>query len=257
MKKVIAGKWAPVLLLLLLAACARPPAAVWTELPDVEEVLQGLVENGRQFISLDAEATVVLDVDGRSFSSQQFLLLEKPDRLRADVLTGFGQLLLQLTSDGDDLAVFSNADSAGHFFRGAATAENLSRFTRIPMPAEDLIRLMLYDPPLIAYQQSRVLERNSTLLVQLNNPLEQLELLFDSELQLTGYRYSSDGRLVLEARYERIDQQLFFPRTIRVNLPEENTSVVIKLSELQLNAAIPVQRFRLAPPDNIDVEQLP
>jgi len=33
-------------------------------------------------------------------------LLQKPNRLRADVLTGFGQLILQMTSDGEILSVF-------------------------------------------------------------------------------------------------------------------------------------------------------
>ena len=116
---------------------------------------------------------------------------------------------------------------------------------------------MLYDPPLIAYQQSEVLKENDNLLVQLINPLEQLELLFDTDLQLGGYRYYSEGRLVLETWYERIDQQLSFPRTIGFYLPEEKTRVEIKLSELQLNVAIPRQRFRLEPPDGVVVEQLP
>jgi len=245
------------LLLFLLAACARPEKPVWTELPSTEKLLSVLAATTGQVNSLDGAATVSLTVNGKYLSSQQFLLLEKPDRLRTDVLTGFGQLILQLTSDGDELSVFTNTTVPGRFYRGPATTENLVRFTRIPLATKDMVRLLLYDPPLIGYQQSEVLLDGGELLLQMSNPEITQELLFDPQLQLVACRYFSEGEEFLEVLYEKIDKKKLFPKTIRLNIAAEGTAAAIKFSELQLNVEIPPERFRLKKPDNLQVEALP
>ncbi|NOY13157.1 MAG: DUF4292 domain-containing protein [Deltaproteobacteria bacterium] len=245
------------LLLSLLAACARPPQPVWTELPSAETLLQHLAVTTGQVRSLDAVATVSLNVKGKVFSSQQFLLVEKPDHLRADVLTGFGQLILQLTTDGEQLAVFMNAGVPGHFYRGPATAENLARFTHIPLATRDMVRLLLYDPPLIDFQHSEVTVTDGTLVLRLTNPERRQELLFNEKLQLIGYRYFSAGQTLLEVAYQRFTEETHFPRTIRINLAAEKTRAVIKFSELQINIEIQPDRFRLKKPAKIPVEAFP
>lgn len=245
------------LLLLFLAGCAKPPKPVWTELPSSDEVLRQFFETTGQVSSLDGAASVGLTVDGRYFSSQQFLLVEKPDRLRADVLTGFGQLILQLTTNGQELSVFTNTTVPGHFYRGPATAENVSRFTRIPLPTKDMVRLLLYDPPLVDYRQAEVSAEKDQLLLRLENPQLQQELLFDERLRLVGCRYFFGGEMLLEVLYQKLDVEKRFPRTVRLNLIAENTSATLKFSELQTNVKIPPERFQLKKPGNIPVEDLP
>lgn len=245
------------LLLLLLSACARSPQPVWTELPQAESLLQRVSATTGQVRSLDGAASVGLTLKGKYFSSQQFLLAEKPDHLRTDVLTGFGQLVLQLTSDGEDLAVFMHTTTPGRFFRGPASAENLSRFTRIPLPAKDMVRLLLYDPPLIGAEQREVLVEKGTLLLRLSNLDMQQDLLFDEQLKLTGCRYFLNDQLWMEVLYQKFTEQSRFPQTIRINLPAEETQAVIKFSELQTNLEIPTERFRLKKPIKIPVEALP
>lgn len=245
------------LLLLLLASCVKPPQPIWTELPDSDFLLQSLAASTGQVNSLDGAANVGLSVKGKFFSSQQFLLLEKPERIRTDVLTGFGQLVLQLTSDGEELAVFTNTTVPGRFFRGPATAENLARFTRIPLAPKDMVRLLLYDPPLIEYLQSGVSVDGGNLLLRLENPELQQDLLFDEQLQLVGCRYYSESEELLEVLYQKLDKDKHFPHTIRIELPAEETSAAVKFSELQTNIEIPVERFRLKKPEKILVEALP
>lgn len=246
-----------VLILLTLAACARPPQPVWTDLPSSDQLLQRLAETTGQIESLDGVASVGLNVKEKFFSSQQFLLLGKPDRIRADVLTGFGQLILQLTSDGKELAVFSKTSVPGRFYRGPATADNLSRFTRIPLAVKDMVRLLLYDPPLIEYQQSEVTVEDGDLLLRLKNSQLQQELLFNPQLLLVGCRYFSEGKVLLEVLYQKLDEQKVFPRMIRLDVVAENTQASIKFSELQVNIETPPERFRLQAPANIPVEILP
>jgi len=245
------------LLLLLLAACARPQLPVWTELPDADKLLQQVASQSGMVESLDAAASVSLNVDGKYFSSQQFVLLERPNRLRTDVLTGFGQLILQLTSDGEQLAVYTNTTVPGRFYRGPATDENLIRFTRIPLAGRDMVRLLLYDPPIIAYQQSEVLEGDGELTLRLSGDELEQELFFNEKLQLSGCRYLSKDKLLLEVLYQKIENERLFPQTVRIDAASEKTRVVIKFSDIKLNSEIPVERFRLQPPANLPVEELP
>jgi len=145
----------------------------------------------------------------------------------------------------------------GHSFRGAATAKNLARFTRIPLPAKDLVRLLLYDPPLIDFRQSEVLLEDPYLVLRLTESDLQQELLFDGHFHLSGCRYSWAGKIVLEVLYQKLDEQRRFPYTIRINLAAEKIKTALIFSGLQTNIEIPQDRFRLKNPGNIPLETLP
>lgn len=247
----------PLLLLFLLASCARPPEPVWTELPTVDGLLLRIAETTGRVNSLDAAAKVGLTSNGTYRSSQQFLLAEKPDRLRADVLTGFGQLVLQLASDGHELSVFLNTTVPGRFFRGAASDENLARFTRMALPARDMVSLLLYDPPLIAYRQAEVRLVDGQLRLYLVAGQREQELLFDNQLNLVGCRYLAESVLLLEVLFLQLDDTDKFPRRVQIELPAEQTRLVFNFTELQTNINISNERFRLPQPANIAVENLP
>ncbi|SHI57966.1 Outer membrane lipoprotein-sorting protein [Malonomonas rubra DSM 5091] len=245
-------------LLLLISACAKPPQQIWTDLPSSDELLQRIEQTTGQVNSLDAAASVALTTAGKFFSSQQFLLLERPERLRTDILTGFGQLILQLTSDGEQLSVFVNTKVPGRFYRGEASPDNLARFTRIPLQPRELVKILLYSPPMIQYQRQEVKpgENNGLLLLLENSDMRQ-EVLFDAELRVIGCRYYSGNNLFLQVDYQRLDEEKQFPRTIRVELPEQQSRATVKFSDLKLNLEIPADKFHLQPPDGIPVEPLP
>jgi len=246
----------PLLLFLLLTACAKPPASVWTELPTADTLLRRLAETTGRVASLDAAAGVGLTVKGKYRSSQQFLLVEKPDRLRADVLTGFGQLVLQLATDGAELSVFLNTTVPGRFLRGPATDENLARFTRVPLSIRNMLRLLLYDPPLISYQQQAVTVVDDQLVLRLSADSQLQELLFDQQLRLVGCRYFSQSRLFLAVQFQKIAAAEQFPQRVQIELPLEQTRLTLDFNELQLNGAIAAERFRLAQPANVLLEPL-
>ena len=245
-----------IILVLFVSACARPPQVTWTELPTVEFLLTRLADTTGQVHSLDGTAKVSMTVKGKFFSSQQFLLVEKPDRLRADVLTGFGQLILQLTADGKELSVFMHTTVPSRFLRGPATAENLARFTRVPLATEDMVRLLLYEPPLITYQQAEVVAEENTLLLRLNNQKIRQELLFDRHLRFVGCRYFSQEGIFLEVLYDKFNEEDVFPRKIQLTLAEGDTRVVFKFSALQTNVRIDPERFTLEIPAQIAVEPI-
>ncbi len=121
-------------LVFLLTACAGPRPQL-PSVPAAEVLLRKLEETGQRWQQLDAAAEVGFKRNGKSLSSRQFMLLEKPDRLRVDVLSFFGQPVLQLTVDQGELQVFLGTTTPGQYYRGPASDEVLARFTRLPLRA--------------------------------------------------------------------------------------------------------------------------
>jgi outer membrane lipoprotein-sorting protein len=247
------------LLILLLGGCAPTPRQPWPALPTAAELLARLEAQAGTYRSFDAAARVGVTVGGKYLASQQFILLQRPDRLRLDALTGFGQLILQLASDGERVTALLNDSVPPKFLIGRASQANISRLTRIPLAVDDLIALLLYDPPLAPRTSSRVKQQFEAvhLVLEPFGKEELQELLFDRALRLIGCRYYRQGKLWLAVEYAKFAQDSGFPRLIKLELPGELTKITLKISELSLNPAIDPQKFRLQQPDNAIVEELP
>lgn len=250
-------RWLIFILLVVLTGCVRPAAPVWTTIPTAEQLLSQIASESGQYLSLDGAASVSLTTGDKFFSSQQFLLLQKPNRLRADVLSGFGQLILQMASNGEMLSVFLNTTVPGRFLRGPASYENIFRFVRVPLKTEDLLELLLYDPPLIAYQHSSVETSPTALTLVLSGSDSRQELLFDRQLLLVGCRYYNSGEMYLSVDYKKISEKDRFPHKIEILMPQEQTRVKVSFSELKLNGEIERTQFYLKRPPNVLLEPLP
>lgn len=249
-------RWILLLLLLTVGGCARPPEPLWTELPDPERLLERLMTRSGQLSSLDLEASSSINNQGRHVSSQQFLLVQQPDRIRVDALSGFGQLILQLATDGDILTVFLNTSAPPRFFSGEASQENFSRFVQLPLPASLLVPLLLHDPPVMQYLLRQVTQSNNQLMLTLDNGSFRQRFYFDGQWQLTGMDYVHDQQLLLSVRYSRFSQQDGFPRRIELNIPQEDVQMALRITDVALNPDIPVAKFRLQPPAKIDIEPI-
>lgn len=251
-------RWLILSLLILLSGCIHRPEPVWTEIPSAQELLDSVSANSKRYTSLDATAKVSLTTGIKYFPSQQFILLQKPDHLRTDVLSGFGLLLLQLASDGETLSVFLNTTVPGRFFRGPASYKNIYRFTKVPLAVEDLLALLLYGPPLISYQESsvEVSTKHLTLILSGYNNNRQ-ELLFDHQFKLIGCRYFTAAEKYLVVDYQKFPPKNQFPQRITIMMPLKKIRVKLDLSELKVNAAIDSTRFSLKQHTDIPIEEFP
>lgn len=226
-------------------------------LPAENVLFQKLSQAAEAYRTLDGEAKVAVTADGKFFSSHQFLLVEKPDRFRTDVLSPFGQLVLQLAVDRSDLNVFLNTTVPGRFYQGAASDDNLVRFTRVPVHFKDMVRLFLYDPPLIPKLKSEVKVHKEGVQLVLIGDKQRQELIFDRQLHLVTSSYYRQGQLWLRAVYNKISEQDGFPRRIKLEVPDRKTEVSVRFAELKTNTTIPDERFVLNPPANATLEMLP
>lgn len=242
------------LVLLLLSACARPEQPM--PLPEADTLLLSLTQGQDVFDSLDGEAKVAIEAEGRFFSSQQFILLEKPHRMRTDVLSSFGQLLLQLAVDRDQLQVFNNTKVPGIYYHGAASYENLYRFTRLPLRFREVVRLLLYDPPVLSGAVLQVSPHKDGVQLSLDAAGQKQEVVFDRQFRVVECRYFRQGVLQLQVFYEKFAEQDGFPQKIRLEVPQRETSASVRFSQVQTNIAIAAERFVIEPPANAVLESL-
>lgn len=252
-------KWPCLVLIVvfvLISGCAPRPDNAWHDLPTADALLLRMEQDRGRIASLDAAGQVGVRVNGRYLSSQQFISLQRPHFLRVDALTGFGQLVMQLASDGENLAVFLNDKVPGNYYYGSASYANIARFVRIPLAAQDLMALLLYDPPLTAYDESKVGIVERQLELTLSGGERRQVLTFNEQLQLTRCAYYRAEQLQLTVVYERIDSEESFPQRVRIELPQDQTKVTINYDDLTLNKVFAREHFNLKQPTGSNFHQL-
>ena len=223
-----------------------------------QTLLDRVADLGGAFGSLQGVARVKVELGGKSVSSTQVLLAEKPDRLRAEVLSPFGQPVMLAASDGADISLL--VPGKGKFYRGAASAKNLQRVFRVPLRLIDLVHILLYQVPLGAYD-SRNLTVNDKgeYVLTLSGPgARREELVFDAERRLVGADYFVGAEALLRVDYGKFTSgSPAFPKSVSLEMPAQEAKASVVFSDVKTNVAIPAARFQLTPPAGMRVEPIP
>jgi hypothetical protein len=204
--------------------------------------------------TLQGVARVRVKTAERSVSGSQIVLAEVPDRLRAETLSPFGTPLLVLAAHGPELSVLLPGDN--RFYRGQSSPANLGRFTRLPLRLDDLVGILLAQPPLIGYQDvTTYLLQGGGWQVELNGGVRRQELVFDASRQLADVRYFYRGELQLHLAYNAYQGEYpGVPRRIDLVLPRQSTEASLVFSEITVGGAILPSLFSLTPsPDAVVV----
>lgn len=248
-------------LLLLLAACAPPPKkAIPLTVPEGldSRLLERLHGEAPLFNNLEGIAKVKLSRNGKSVKLTHALFAEKPDKLRSEVLSPFGLPLVMLATDGERLSVYDLRERK--FYRGPASNRNIQALLQIPLRIEDLVPVLLYQVPVMAYERhSLQVEDDSRYRLSLVGEGERRQdVFFDPALQLVGSEYLVDGEVVLRIAYGKFkDSAAGFPHAIDLEMPLFQSSVSVAFSDVQSNVEIPPERFRLSAPDGVTVSPFP
>ncbi len=243
------------LLPLLLAHCAPVPKPQPPPLLDEAALVRRLQDNAGAWQTLKGMTRMRTVTESGSASARQALMLAKPDSLRAEVISPFGQPLLLVAAHEGAMQVYLPREQ--RFLEGVASPWQIARLTGTPLTAEQLVRLALYDVPLIAHETTSLEVRVQGYVLYLTGTVDAQRLDFDEAGRLTGTVYFRDGASLLEVHYSRFDRERGdFPLEVAVSTPQ-GSRFSLSYSDVQLNREIAVERFGLQLPAGVAVEPLP
>jgi hypothetical protein len=220
-----------------------------------DALMRDWYQSSEQNESMSGLAKFEMVTPERSMSGNQVLLIEKPDRLRAEVLSLFGSPLLLLAADGEELDVLLPFEN--EFYTGSASPENLGRFVRLPLQLKDLVKILLYQPPMIAAERVAGYDLNGDgWLVERQNPPYRQELFFDAQKRLVEVNYYNRSGLSLAIEYGKFSDEDPMPQQFEIRFPRHETTASLKFSDLEVNGKLDPNLFQLTIPRGAEVISL-
>lgn len=226
-------------------------------MPSVEQ-LQANINARRQIVhSLRALARIQYRHPEGTNTSREVLIVQRPDRLRVEVLSLFGAVFV-LTSEDGAFTVYARPESK--IYRGTASPRNMWRYARIGLPVPDLVELVLGTPPQRPVTWSKVTFDSDTGWVQLTQDLESgvFVVWFENELPRAAEIRDSYGEIqwrALFGKYREHDGTMIATR-IKLFVPDEEHSVKIELDEIDVNPELETNTFAFTAPEGTTVVEL-
>jgi len=249
----------PVLLVLLLAlgGCrtfgAGPPAQP-ADAARSAALVDGLAVLGASRSGLRAGARVSIEGQRRAAFARQLMLLERPARLRLEVMGVLGQRVAVLATDGARYDLYRAEQP--RIESGDVHPWILFEVAGLALTPEEAVRLALGAP--LAPGEGGAAAAGGALLgdggvrVELRSradePRRSLEFGPGGELRRYAV-HDPGGALVLEARYGdyRDVAGTPFAHEIELDLPAAESRAEIRFQWVELNPALTEELFRLAP----------
>ena len=238
------------------APAVRPPLVVPEASPD--ELLGVLAGNAASFTSLKGIARISFHEQGKkNIKGKQILLLEKPNRVRSEILGLFGQSAAVAVVNGESVSVLVPRE--GVLYQGEASVHNLQRILRIPLKIKDLVNFILYQVPVIEYQTSSVeVLPGGGFRLLLKGEGELLEeLVFNAEQQLVEGRFQKGTEEILRLAYGNFSEgKNPFPHHQILDLPGSGIEARVEFISLETNVELDEKLFRLEKPEGFQIRQL-
>ena len=237
-----------------------PPVAV-----AVDELIGKLDARSKSIRSLRALADMHYVGPNDKLGIKEVIVVERPDRLRIEMMSTFG-VALQIATDGQTVFAFHRGDRV--YYRGKATTENLSRFTRLDLELRDIADLLVGLPPekprsgrpKLAFDRS-VGQWRVTLALTAGGSLDlwfgihDLALARAVESDARGYpRYEATF-----AEYQLVSG-ISVPARVRFEIPDQQSKIELRYSKISVNPELDPSLFRFDSPPNtkiVDLDRLP
>lgn len=250
--RVLRGYLAGLLSALMLAGCfpapIPPPAGLMPVDTATAQYLVGEFQaHTASHRSLRGLAQVRVAGSGGTRSGTQVLLLDRPGRLRTELLGPFGTQVMLLATDGREFQALLPLD--GTFYNGPASAENLATLLRLPLTPDELVDLLLCQVNFPAGPATVFRVTSGGWQIHLQRDGYDEVLAFDTSHRLIGVRRLAGERLQLEVGYGNFAKADGFPRLVTVEIPGQ-ASARLELGDLELDVDIDSSRFSLSPLPN-------
>ncbi len=216
--------------------------------PTADQVLDSLRSRRKAIHSLRSMAKLRYESPRGNESARHILVLERPDRIRIEVLSILGTLLA-LTSDGENFAAYVPREQT--VYRGASSADNISAYIPIDLTVADLIDHALGTPPL---------DLNNAITVDSDQRGIRVSQVRGTNTRIGWYRpdltpiayqeLGDNARVLLDATYSDIETIDSTPitTTIELSFPASKQKVKISLRDPEINPRVKPSIFSLPSP---------
>lgn len=254
----------------LAGGCKSAPACPVQPRTDPTAALDDHAMRQQGWKSLKAEARVTQWADRGRIRGTVLMFLERPSRVRFDVMTQLGPAAV-LTSDGENFQLSDLRENA--FLQGPTCPENIARLLGIEVDAENILRLLTGDTPMIEASERTMECKGGNYVVLLSSQggaTQEIEFSVDEtdrdrppdEQRLTLRRSSvraTDGELEWEATYSEytsVDGQSF-PTNVRFVDRVHGADTQVRVKSITLNPDVPADAFRQTPSPAMSIETAP
>lgn len=256
-----ASRLALTLLLVVVSGCSavrkistggRP-----TVMPTVEQI-QAALDQRRQVVhSMRALGRLEYRHPEATNVSKEAIVVERPDRLRVEVLSLFGSMFVLTSRDG---AFTVYARSEDKIYRGVASPKNMWRYARIGLPVIDLVDLVLGTPPQREATWSHVTWDSETGWIQLSQDVEggAMVLWLEDTLPRAAELRDTYGEVQWRAMFGKYQQHgdIRIATRIRLEVPDRDHSVKIELDDIDVNPTLEENTFSFVAPEGTEVIDL-
>ena len=250
---------APLPLVLLVACGPLPglaptaPRSIARDGVGASELVRRLAERRKQIRSFRALASMEYRGPKDRLSIREVVVVERPDHLRIEMMTAFGLALLIAT---DGKRVFAYHRGQKTFYEGAATAENLAKFTRLEFGVRDVANLLVgLPPPRRTMRGARAAFERSTQLWRLWQRLDgggSRNVWFEAQrlLPVRSEELDAEGGRVWTVEWSgyQTTDGIDVPLRLVLEAPAEGARVSLDYSNASVNAPLLDAFFTLGPP---------
>ncbi len=239
------------LIAVLVQGCfaARPtPVPLPSALPSAAQIIDSMRHRRGKLNALRTLARVRYRSPNGTENARNVLAVERPDRLRLEVVSILGSLLV-MTSDDGTFSVYLPRQST--VYRGAASAANLSAYLPVTLSIPAIIDHILATPRLSDRGPAAVDWDGELVRLTQRDDNGSWEASFrDLAIPATYREVDRYGRTTIEARYEDIDDSGTIPiaRRVTVHFPATQESLEISMRAPEVNPNLPNGLFSLTPP---------
>ncbi len=241
---------------LALAACVRAPppelAADPADLLARVKLAQARVQRVR------GRARVHISSPRASGTVTEFLVAEKPDRLRLETYDFFGNLAAVLVGDGKRFAFYDARERT--YYRGEPTPENVSRLLPVVLPADELATILCGSAPILPGEAVAVAPHGSEVLLTVAAGAVGQRLTIGAELSIEESRVrqivaTAAGERQVSPAYD-LSFDIFrhrggyrFPTEATLEAPAAKVKIGLQWKDdLEVNPPEDAEIFRFEPP---------
>jgi len=234
----------------------RPPAT----LPSVAELDAALATRRSALQGLRAVARLRYTDGADTASARQAVVVERPDRVRVEVLSMLGAVFLLVTDHGQLTAYVRDEHTV---YRGAASPQNLARYARIGVPIDALVDLLLATPAAgdgggpadVSFDP----QRGAVLLQRAGDGATYRVWFSDRALPVAAEVWDSAGDTAWRARFEAYREAggLAVATHVAVELPASAQALDVVLQDVDVNPRIDRSIFALQTPPGSRLVELP